>query len=234
MTLQALRQAIWGHIWKHTVEKSSKGFLGVTWSGPKMRSPRVPFSPMSMPLAICSTLVLAAATFPFTLSASWLGRLLLTQVFLTGFSWFKNVLDNPSNTWVVGLLLQLLVLPREAMMLSTWVFVNYWIMDLMVFNTQIIHDSGILTWPVVPACSPLSTRTPPAWRWSAEQKRLIWGARRVGSVFSKQIRSSLETYLVRILAPPAASCLSCFLFEAATDTDTNMDTNTDTNIYTNA
>ena len=53
------------------MEKGSRA----TWSGPKMRSPRVPFSPMSMPLAICSTLVFAAATFPFTLSASWLWRL---------------------------------------------------------------------------------------------------------------------------------------------------------------
>ena len=46
--------------------------LEQTGSGPKSRSPSVPLSPISIPLAISSTLALAAPTFPFTLSASWL------------------------------------------------------------------------------------------------------------------------------------------------------------------
>ena len=98
-----------------SVEK--KRFSLVTWSGPKSRSPRVPFSPMSMPLAISSTLALAAATLLFTLSASWLRRLLVLQrvVYLVEKLTMAGNKSEKSATWEAGLPSQQLVSLQVAM-----------------------------------------------------------------------------------------------------------------------
>ena len=155
--------------------------LEQTGSGPKSRSPSVPLSPISIPLAISSTLALAAPTFPFTLSASWLRE----KTDLQKLSRAKTLIQmiNGSPEKLISLRSCLSNLRWQGCSKPRCIFFKIVLKTVVLSSCLLMigYPEGqslwievMLTLLVDPVCSPPSRRMPPTWRWRAEQKILTW------------------------------------------------------------
>ena len=141
-----------------------------TGSGPKSRSPSVPLSPISIPLAISSTLALAAPTFPFTLSASWLRE----KTDLQKLSRAKTLIQmiNGSPEKLISLRSCLSNLRWQGCSKPRCIFFVMIVLKTFVVLSSCLHMIGypegqpmwievMLTLLVDPVCSPPSRRMPP-------------------------------------------------------------------------